>query len=88
MNDKETLTTDERARKQRVAELGDQIGAYLQRIAGLYKAPVRVTLIVRNPAKPDGSGDTILMDDDPESAIKALRSLMADPHAEIYPNAR
>lgn len=71
-------------RVERVQMLRAQIAAKLEEIERLYKDSVKVTLIVRVPSKPDGSRDTVMTNDDPETAIAALRSLYADPSAERW----
>jgi len=57
------------------------IGARLGQIQEYFTEPVKVTLVVRNPAHPDGSRDFHMGDDDLEVAIAALRALEANPQA-------
>lgn len=78
--------TKDLSRQQSVLQLKMQIAAKLDEIAKLYSDDVKMTLIVRVPSKPDGSRDTLLMDDDPEQAIAAMRSLLADPNSEKCAN--
>lgn len=77
------MTPDDRV--QRIDRLRRQIADKLDEITALYSEPVKVTLVVRAPAYPDGRRDTVMTDDDPEKAIAALRALYGDSHAEVYP---
>lgn len=74
-------------RQQRIEALRRAVAAKLDEIAVLYRDPVKVTLVVRVPAFPDGRRDTVMTDDDPEKAIAALRSLYSDPNSEQYGDA-
>jgi hypothetical protein len=73
----------EPARKARVQQLGDDISVHLDHIRALYKDAVKITLIVRVPDTTER--DTVLTDDDPKAAVKALEALWADPTKEVYP---
>jgi len=73
-------------RTERVQSLGDRLSQYLSEVESLYADDVVLTLIVRNPAFPDGRRDTVMSNDpDIETAIAALRSLWSDPRSERYP---
>lgn len=78
--------TKDLSRHNRIIELRARISAKLDEISSLYSDDVRITLMVRVPSKTDGSRDTLLMDDEPEKAIAAMRSLLADPNSEKYAN--
>lgn len=69
----------------RIDQLRRQIAAKMDEIVALYSDSVKITLVVRAPAYPDGRRDTVMTDDDPEKAIAALRALYGDPMAEVYP---
>jgi len=61
----------------RVRNAGDRIAYHLDKIAELFLEPVKLTLVVRNPAHPDGARDVYMTDDDAELAIAALRTSLA-----------
>lgn len=55
---------------EKLKAVADEASDYLNRIAGLFKPGVKLTLIVRTPDKDDQ--DFILTNDLPAEAIKAL----------------
>lgn len=77
---------DDAERKARVQNLGENISAKLEEIKNLYREDVKVTLIVRNTNKTNR--DTVMTDDDPREAVKALEALFADPTSEVHFTSR
>lgn len=65
-------------------KLGNDIADRLESIHALFKDSVKLTLIIRDPAYPDGSRDTIQMNDDWDSAKTAAERLLAKKDNEIY----
>jgi hypothetical protein len=59
---------------ERLAKLGEIVEHHLNRIRGVYVDPqrVRLTLLIRDTAQPDGSGDYVATDDDEVEALVAL----------------
>jgi hypothetical protein len=72
------------ARRARVKQLGEDIAHRLEGIHDLFKAPVKLTLIIRDPAFPDGSRDTYQTNDQWPLARAAVDRLLAQPDNEIY----
>jgi hypothetical protein len=52
-----------------------EIADHLEGVRALFNEPVKLTIIVRNPAHPNGTRDLVLTDDTTEEAIAALRQL-------------
>jgi hypothetical protein len=71
-------------RKARVKRLGQDIADRLESIHTLFKAPVKLTLIIRDPAFPDGTRDTMQTSDDWQLAKAAADRLLAKTDNEIY----
>lgn len=63
--------------KARMRALGDDIAGHLDAIGKLFNEPVKITLMVRNPAHPNGARDVHMSDDDTELAIAAIRKALA-----------
>jgi hypothetical protein len=55
--------------------VGNEIADHLEAIGRLFNAPVKITLLVRNPAAPDGSRDVFLSSDDWPAARAAVERL-------------
>jgi hypothetical protein len=72
------------ARRARVKRLGEDISDRLEAIHALFKMPVKLTLIIRDPACPDGSRDTYQTNDEWPLARAAVDRLLAQPDNEIY----
>lgn len=53
----------------------ERISDYLVKIEGCFSEPVRLTLVARNPAFPDGSRDMLLTNDDLTETKRALETL-------------
>ena len=65
----------EMSREERLQLLKDDISEYMGRIADLWKIPVRVTLIVRDPSGKNDMASMVMSDDDLEAAARTLESL-------------
>jgi hypothetical protein len=65
----------------KMRRLRDAIGARLAEISDFFTEPVKLTIVVRNPAHPDGSRDVYVTDDDAELAIAAIRRVVATGEA-------
>lgn len=79
------MSADE-IKRQRIGRLKDDIATKLEEIRGLFINPdsVRLTLLVRAPAYPDGSRDTLVSDDvEIEAVIRAYRMRMTDPNGTV-----
>lgn len=72
------------ARKARVQKLGQDISDRLESIHALFKGPVKLTLIIRDPDFPDGARDTIQTNDEWPLAKACADELMAKKDNEIY----
>lgn len=59
--------------EQKLAALNAAVTRHLWDIAELFTEPVKLTIVVRNPAHPDGSRDVVITDDAPESIIATIR---------------
>jgi hypothetical protein len=75
---------EDAARKARVKQLGVEIADRLESIHGLFKGPVKLTLIIRDPAFPDGRRDTIQTNDEWPAAKEAAERLLSKTDNEIY----
>lgn len=53
----------------------ERISRYLVKIEGCFTEPVKLTLVARNPAYPDGSRDVLLTNDDLAEMKRALAVL-------------
>ncbi len=53
----------------------ERISGYLVAIEGVFIEPVKLTLLARNPAFPDGSRDMLLTNDDLAEMKRALEVL-------------
>ena len=53
--------------------LQGRIATHLDAIRGMFTTPMKVTLLVRDPSRPDGSRDVFLTSDDLDLAIAAMR---------------
>lgn len=54
----------------------ERIANHAGEVAELFKGPVRVTIVVRDPEHPDGSRDVeVTDDDDTEALIAAIRTV-------------
>lgn len=71
-------------RRARVQRLGNDIADRLQGIHDLFKGPVKLTLIIRDPNYPDGSRDTFQTNDEWPKAKEAADKLLAQKNNEIY----
>jgi hypothetical protein len=67
----------EAAKDAKLRAAGDFIAALLEQISSYFTEPVKLTLIVRNPAHPNGSRDVCIGDDDFELAVEAGRRVLA-----------
>lgn len=61
----------------------EEIADHLDAIRRLFKEPVKVTLIVRNPAHPSGSRDVFLSSDHWPSARAAAEAVQARPESRV-----
>lgn len=57
----------------RLIQARDTIVRHLHQIAALFKGPVEITIVLRNPAFPDGSGDIVVTSDSYSDVIAALQ---------------
>jgi hypothetical protein len=71
-------------RKARVKRLGMDIADRLESIHALFKWPVKLTLIIRDPDFPDGARDTIQTNDEWPMAKQAAERLLSKKDNEIY----
>lgn len=71
-------------RRARVQKLGVDIADRLEAIHNLFKGPVKLTLIIRDPNCPDGSRDTFQTNDEWSKAKEAADRLLAKTDNEIY----
>jgi len=60
--------------KAKMEWLRCEIADRLVEIEKLFSEPVKLTVLVRNPAHPDGGRDVLLTSDDFETAIAAART--------------
>lgn len=72
--------------------MSDPLNALHETLASLcakaercFTEPVKVTLVCRNPAAPNGSRDVVITNDDEELAIAAIRTRLTDPLGKLTP---
>lgn len=58
----------------------ERISGYLVKIESCFTEPVKITLVARNPAFPDGSRDVLLTNDDLAEMKRALEILEKAPN--------
>ena len=71
-------------RRARVAKFGQDIAYYLDCIRALHKSEVKLTLIIRDAAVPDGSRNTYQSSDEWPKAKAAVEKLFSQPDNELY----
>lgn len=76
-NERRTREAVKEALAEKLRLAHEFIAARLGQIADNFSEPVKITLVVRNPAHPDGSRDVCLGDDDFDLAIAAGRRVLA-----------
>ncbi len=54
----------------------DAVSCQLEKIEALFAEPVKVSVIIRNPAHPDSSRDCYVSNDTPDEAIAAIRRVI------------
>jgi hypothetical protein len=59
------------------ADLRDRIAFHLERIEGLFSEPVRISILIRNPAHSDGSRDVWMTSEDgkAEDVFETIRQI-------------
>lgn len=60
-----------------MTHLRERIADHLVAVEALFIGPRKITILVRDPARPDGSRDVFLTDDDVEAAVAAIRRVVA-----------
>lgn len=76
------------AHSEAVQSVGEMVMACMDAIAAQFKAPVRITVVVRAPDWPDGSRDMIVTADNLVEVIGAIQTQMATEEAARQENAR
>lgn len=71
------IKDQEHTEEQKLAALNDAITRHLWDVAELFTEPVKLTMVVRNPAHADGSRDVVVTDDDAESVCAVIRQRFA-----------
>lgn len=73
------MTAGQAARQRRLDQLHNSIADQCERIEHLFAEPVKVTVIVRNPAHVDGSRDVLITADTFHGIRDALAKLEKRP---------
>jgi len=60
---------------QKVERLRQTVAEHACAIEALFNSPVKVTIIVRNPAVPSGDRDCVVSSDDLRAAVAAVQRL-------------
>jgi hypothetical protein len=68
-------------RNARVERMRQEAAYHLDQIAKLFVPAMKITLVVRNPERPDGSQDVLLTDDTVPEVIAALKLLAERPES-------
>lgn len=63
-----------------VQRVGERAAARLDDIRAMFKPGVKITLLVRTPAFPDGKRDFLLTDDDLDAVCDALQQRKHGPN--------
>jgi hypothetical protein len=66
-------------KERRIGNMHREASGHLEKIASLFNPGMRLTLVVRNPERPDGSQDVLLTDDTVPEVIAALELLAERP---------
>ena len=56
--------------------LHEAIASHAAAIEDMFTEPVKITVLVRNPAYPDGARDVLVSNDDYQQAIAAIRTVI------------
>lgn len=66
-------------REEKLDWLQEQIGEHLHQIAKLFSRPMKLTLVARDAANPDGRHDVLVSDDTAADLVNAIGILARRP---------